>query len=373
MNFRFGTWGAAASVLLISSTAIAEQAAPAAPLTAEVLPLVSSRSLMLDVTDAASRGIIVGERGHILVSESRSDWRQVEGVPTRATLTAVTAVGDKVWAVGHDGIILHSGDGGQSWAVQRLDPKDPPSDDPMAEYNPQDGAPLLDVVFEDASRGYAVGAFSLMLRTDDGGASWTAVDVTPAPAAIDPAAAAEVDPAMEEAGDEWTFSEDDLALDEEDDPHLNGLVRTGSGLLLVVGERGSAFRSRDAGVTWERLQLPYAGSMFGVLALGDEHLVAYGLRGHVLETRDGGTSWTELDTSTELSLMGGAALPEGGFVVVGANGVVLRRENATAPVAKGTYVNQNNENPVLASVMPLGTRTFLVCGDKGLGRYEATN
>lgn len=373
MKRRFATWGAAAAAALASGISFAGQEAAAPVLTAEVLPLAHTRSLMLDITDAASRGVIVGERGHILISESRSDWRQVEGVPTRATLTSVTSVGDKVWAVGHDGIILHSADGGQTWAVQRIDRKrEIAADDVDAEYDPQQGAPLLDVIFEDEQRGFAVGAFSLMLRTTDGGATWTAVDLSPPPAADAPVAA---DPAAAggDDGDEWTFSEDDLALDEEDDPHLNSIVRTESGLLIVVGERGSAFRSRDDGASWERLQLPYAGSMFGVLALGPEHVVAFGLRGHVLESTDAGTTWSELDTSTELSLMGGSALPGGGFVVVGANGVVLRREAAGAAVNVGTYTNQNNETPVLASVLPLGTRTFLVCGDKGMGRFEANN
>ena len=73
-------------------------------LTAETLPL-ASRSLILDITSGDGRAIAVGERGHILVSESRSDWRQVEGVPTRSTLTAVTTVGEHAWAVGHDGVI----------------------------------------------------------------------------------------------------------------------------------------------------------------------------------------------------------------------------------------------------------------------------
>ena len=64
--------------------------------------------------------------------------------------------------------------------------------------------------------------------------------------------------ADEAAGDdEWTFSEDDLMLDEEDDPHLNGIARDPAGKIIVVGERGSAFRTADGGTTWERLQLPY--------------------------------------------------------------------------------------------------------------------
>lgn len=362
-------WGAAVAAGL-AWTAVAAQASEAS-VTAEVMPLVTTRSVILDVTEAASRGVMVGERGHVLVSESRTDWRQVEGVPTRATLTAVDAVGDSVWAVGHDGTIIKSSDGGLTWAVKREDPGaragEPVEEPASLEWNPQKGAPLLDVAFFDEQNGIAIGAFSLMLRSSDGGETWQKVAVNPKEE--------EPEPADDEAADDddgWTFDASDLELQEEDDPHLNALVRTPSGLMMVVGERGSAYRSRDRGATWERLQLPYAGSMFGVIALGDEHLVAFGLRGHVLETRDGGTSWVDLDTGTELSLQGGAALDQGGFVIVGANGVVLRRANADAAIEQSTFTNENQETPILASVLPRGSQTFIVCGEKGVGEHRWT-
>ncbi|MCB1552529.1 MAG: hypothetical protein KDJ14_01880 [Xanthomonadales bacterium] len=366
-------WLGAALAAGMAGTGLSALASDAA-VTAEVMPLVTTRSVMLDITEAASRGVMVGERGHVFVSESRTDWRQVEGVPTRVTLTAVDAVGDTVWAVGHDGTIIKSTDGGLSWALKRQDAGsragEPIADeaaDASMEWDPQAGAPLLDVAFFDEQNGFAIGAFSLMLHSVDGGETWEKVDVNPQAEVDEPA---DDEPAAE--GDGWTFDESDLELQEEDDPHLNAIVRTPSGLMMVVGERGSAYRSRDRGATWERLQLPYAGSMFGVIALGSEHLVAFGLRGHVLETQDGGTSWNELDTGTELSLMGGAALDQGGFVIVGANGIVLRRENAGAAIEVGTFVNGNQETPILASVLPRGSQTFIVCGEKGVGEYRMT-
>ncbi len=41
---------------------------------------------------------------------------------------------------------------------------------------------------------------------------------------------------------------------------------TGDGALVIVGERGALLRSSDNGASWQRLRLPYEGSMFGVLA-----------------------------------------------------------------------------------------------------------
>ena len=365
--------GPAAATPSASPAPLPEAPAPersdgsAARLQAETMPLAASRSLLLGFAESNARAIAVGERGHVLVSESRTDWRQVAGVPTRATLTAVAAVGDRVWAVGHDGVILHSGDGGLSWSLQREELWQPPADDDYESLpDPRIGAPLLDVMFLDADNGFAIGAYALMLRTRDGGTTWEQVAVTVPPAEGEGDDGADV----AEASESWTFDEADLALDAETDPHLNGIAATPDGLLFIVAERGTAFRSRDVGETWERLQLPYDGSMFGVLALGEGHLLAYGLRGNVLETRDGGDSWEAVETDTELSLMGAANLPGGGFAVVGANGVVLHRSGPELPLTRATFVNDNHETPVLSAVLPLGSRTLLVCGERGLGQFN---
>lgn len=327
-------------------------------LPAEKLRLVD-KSLLLSLANAANRAIVVGERGHVLVSESRRDWRQVEGVPTRSTLTRVTAFGDKAWAVGHDGVILHSPDGGQTWVRQRAAPYDPTSTDP------HNGAPLLDVLFLDEQRGFAIGAYSLLLRTSDGGNTWDEVKLK-----SDGAAPTAATPAKGSGGDDWTFGQEELKVGEETDPHLNAIAKTGDGSLVIVGERGSGFRSTDNGVNWSRIKLPYEGSMFGVIGYEDRHVLAFGLRGHALESNDLGTTWHNVDTGVELSLMGGAALPQGGALLVGANGVVLRRATATAPFQRSTYENAEKETPVLASVLVLGDDTFVVAGEKGVDAFQ---
>jgi len=319
---------------------------------AELEPL-ASQALMTDVAQAASRAIAVGERGTILISESRREWRQVENVPTRSNLTAVTAVADQAWAVGHDGVILHSADGGSSWTRQRVAPYTPDSNDP------HNGVPLLDVLFLDEQRGFALGAYALLLGTQDGGAHWEPIALA---AGGNEAAAAK--PAG--ASDDWTFSQEDLKVEEESDPHLNAIARTGDGSLLIVAERGAGFRSTDKGATWQKIKLPYAGSMFGVLGYEERHVLAFGLRGHALESFDLGSTWRALDTKVDLSLMGGAVLPQGGAVLVGANGVVLRRASGSAPFERTTYETRDKESPVLSTVVALDGGTFLVAGEKGV-------
>ena len=377
---RFPPTGAAtalACLVILGAAAVGQAADEAVPGVAQDDPVLlatekeplATKSLMLDVTSAASRAIAVGERGHILVSESRQDWRQVEGVPTRATLTAVTAIGDDAWAVGHDGIILHSGDGGLTWQRQRLSLRAPDSDPD----DPRIGAPLLDTLFLDAKHGFAVGAYSMLLETTDGGATWTERTVTAhggAPAADDAAAAddgtAAGDEGATEGEEKWTFDESELELEEESDPHLNGIARTGDGSLFIVAERGSAFRSTDGGQAWQRIQLPYDGSMFGVIGYEGRHVLAFGLRGNVFESTDLGDNWKKIDTGVDLSIMGGTGWEGGGAALVGANGVVLTRSATSASMLKHSHP----DGAVLASALSLAPGgQLVVAGESGIGTY----
>jgi photosystem II stability/assembly factor-like uncharacterized protein len=317
-------------------------------------------SLLLDLTISGTRRIAVGERGHVMISDDGRNWRQVTEVPTRATLTSVTARGDDAWAVGHDGVIIRSRDGGRTWRLVHANPYSPDVDDPHG------GVPLLDVLFLDANRGFAIGAYALMLRTDDGGETWSHVRL-PKPDG------AELDDATDENDDErsWLMDEDELTIDEEADPHLNAMARLDDGTLFIVAERGAGFRSVDGGETWERRTLPYDGSMFGLLAFDSSRLLAFGLRGNALESTDAGLSWSEVDTGTPLSLFGGAALARGGAILVGANGVVVTRSAAEDPFTQSTFVNERQESPILAAIVAEGDGRFIVSGEKGIGVHRA--
>jgi len=326
---------------------------------AEIKPL-EAKSLLLDVARSGTRYVAVGARGDVLLSDDGRDWRQVE-VPTRATLTAVAAIDANVWTVGHDGMILHSADAGEHWQIQRKDPWQAAN----AGGDPTQGAPLLDVLFVDARHGFAVGAYSLALRSEDGGESWQPMTVAAKPK--DGGDEIEDDkPAKRGANDKETFTAEELKVGQEATPHLNAIARTGSGALLIVAERGSAFRSRDNGATWQRLQLPYDGSMFGVIGYEGDHVLAFGLRGHAFESNALGAHWTPLQTGTELSLMGGVATPDGGAIIVGANGVVLVR--AKAGEALHSYVEQSAG--IIAAALPVdhGPALFLA-GENGVSTF----
>jgi photosystem II stability/assembly factor-like uncharacterized protein len=302
-------------------------------------------SLLLDATNARDRAVVVGDRGHILVSESRSEWRQVAS-PTRSMLTALAAVGNKLWAVGHDQVVIYSSDGGLTWTLQHHDIE--------AE------GPLLDVIFLDEERGYAIGAYGQFLSTTDSGANWTVELISDRVAAGAPADQAdnlEIDP---DSG----LASSDMGMD-EGDPHLNAIVRNSLGL-LIVGETGSAYRSTDDGLSWVRGNLPYEGSMFGAVALDNDSIIAFGLRGNAFATGDLGRTWRQLETGTEASLLGGAAVSGSRAVLVGAGGTVLLLPAGSDQMRAYTF----SDGGVMSGVLPLSETDFLTVGENGVATYQ---
>src|SRR5579885_1156384 len=156
-------------------SAAAEDAAPAAsedgapptapvqikPRPSEIMPK-ATQALILGVIDTGEHLIAVGDRGEILASNDGRAWAQVP-TPVRAALTAVSfADPQHGWAVGHDAVVLHTGDGGRSWTLQN--------------FQPELQEPFLDVLALDPNHAYAVGAYGLFEQTTDGGANWTKVE-----------------------------------------------------------------------------------------------------------------------------------------------------------------------------------------------------
>ena len=295
----------------------------------------ASRSLLLDIARTDAGYVVVGERGHILVSGDGRSWQQVK-VPTRSTLTTVSSQGALVWAAGHDGVILHSTDSGKTWKRQRTDPWSAESS------SSSNGSPVLDTLFLNANEGYAVGAYSLLLKTVDGGATWTQLSVGSALPQPDTAAV---------ASDTGVFDEGDLTLAAESDPHLNAITRTASGKLLVMGERGAGFVSADSGANWRQIRLPYGGSVFGLLSLGGERVLAFGLRGNVFQSDDAGGSWRKLESGTENSLIGGTVSADGSILLAGSNGTVSFNRKGTGMFVSRQIRLANGQVPAFTAAL----------------------
>ncbi len=280
---------------------------------AEHQPL-AAHSLLLDILRLPSgRFVAVGARGHVVHSDDGESWTQAEVVPTRSTLTSLTRANGRLWAAGHDSVIITSGDGGRNWTVQYFDP--------------DRQQPIMDIHFFDDEHGLAIGAYGLALVTRDGGRQW----------------------------------EDTLINEEE--WHNNAVLSIDDGPLLVAGEAGFSYRSEDRGASWETLEMPYPGSMFGAVAGREGCALFFGLRGHVQQSCDGGVRWEELASGTEASIAGGVRVA-GRSVMVGNSGLVLELDDSGAFSA-----HYHSSGVDLAAIVPDGTGGFLMAGEDGLHRY----
>jgi photosystem II stability/assembly factor-like uncharacterized protein len=205
-------------------------------------------------------------------------------------------------------VILNTADGGATWSKQ-LDGKQAAdlvlkrygkparSDDPVAQRLKQDaeafaaqGAdkPFLDVWFEDDTKGFAIGAFNLILRTEDGGKSWTP----------------------------W--------LDRVDNPkalHLYAM-RPAGGTVFIVGEQGLVLKLDRERKHFVNVPLPYQGTLFGVVGTRNT-VVVFGLRGNAFRSADGGASWSKVETGVGAGLTSGIVRADGSIVLVSQAGQVL--------------------------------------------------
>lgn len=327
----------------------------------EVMPR-SPESLILDLVRTDSGLVAVGERGHVLKSSDGRDWQQVADVPTRSTLTTVYARGNRLWAAGHDSVILHSADGGATWTRQNV---------AADVWDPQQNNPLLDIFFLDDQRGFALGAYATLLETSDGGQTWQRREMTVADEAegddTDALMAGDDDESYDdEAYDDEAYGDDDGNFDDFEDVidyHLNAMTMLEDGTLYIAAERGNGYVSRNGGQSWVPVLLPYGGSMFGVLATADQTLVTFGMRGNVFESTDGGQNWNAVDTGSLSSLMGGIEDASGRLILVGANGEVLVRE------ADGRVRSQLHAGGGDLAAIALVDGGWIVAGEDGVGPY----
>jgi len=259
------------------------------------------------------------------------------------------------WAVGHDGVILHTNNAGATWSRQ-LDghragalllaayPEDASAKDAeraaalhdQAKHFAEQGAenPFLDVWFADERDGFAIGAFGLILHTTDAGETWQP----------------------------WLHADDNPG-----GLHLYAIRAAGPDV-YIVGEQGLVLRlDRDTG-RFEKLQLPYQGTLFGVI--GDARsVVVFGLRGTVLRSVDRGASWQAITTGLQVGMTGGTVGADGRYLIVSQAGHVLASDDAGA-----TFALQTVQQPLpAAAVVVANGGALVVAGPRGVRAVPAAH
>ncbi|WP_414719424.1 WD40/YVTN/BNR-like repeat-containing protein [Trinickia sp.] len=220
----------------------------------------ATHHMLLGAARAGTRLVAVGSHGIVVLSDDDGKtYRQARSVPVSAALSDVYFVdASHGWAVGQWGVIIATADGGETWKLQRADTST--------------DQPLFSVYFADAHHGWAVGLWSLMLETDDAGAHWRSVKLPPPPGAT------------------------------KADRNLFKIFANARGTLFVAAEQGLVLRSRDGGSTWEYTQTGGKGSLWAGTVASDGTVFVGGLLGHLYASHDDGGTWAKVDSGATSSI-----------------------------------------------------------------------
>jgi len=311
--------------------------------------LIADKTLLNGVTFTGKRLISVGWRGHIVFSDDQGKrWIQAS-VPVSCDLTAVYFPSpQRGWAVGHDGVVLHSSDGGVTW-VKQLDgrtaaqimfqyynsaPKNLPGQtitNLMEEVKRfvQEGPdkPFLDVWFKNDEVGFIVGAFNLIFRTSNGGKSW----------------------------EPW--------FDRTDNPerlHLYSIKNIDQDL-FIAGEQGIVLKLDQKLDRFRRIKTPYKGTFFGI-AGKKGLLTAFGLRGNIFYSLDLGNNWQKMETGILVGLTGATVTGDGKVVLVSQEGHVISISNGE----KKLEVAKIESHFPAAAVTSLDSNALVLAGPLGV-------
>ena len=308
----------------------------------------ASKALLLDIARAGDTMVAVGLRGDILLSTDGDKWQQVPA-PADTMLVRVRFLdAQHGWAIGYDGTILSTEDGGKDWKLLQFD----------ASW----GRPWFDILFFDADHGLVAGANGILKKTADGGKTWDTI-------------------------------QNDIF---SDSPNLYNLTALGDGSLLIAGERGFMARSTDKGATWTQLKSPYTGSYFGALPIGSSGALIFGLRGNAFYAADIAKAapltaaelaamraaandasaaagaqnpvsevagWVHLQHDDTEPLFGGVIGSDGHVLLVGQNGRVMQADLAAGALKRIDVSTDINMNAAL-----LDSKGLITVGTSGVNR-----
>jgi photosystem II stability/assembly factor-like uncharacterized protein len=256
--------------------------------------------------------------GNIQNNPATLSWHK-QAVSTLTRLTCVFFIdAQRGWAGGNNGLLLKTEDGGATW--QRL---------PLPAQFSRDL--LRDVWAFDAQRLRLLGEYDLtqrptsaeldtrafLLASDDGGASWQEVELARPP--DKPLRRPRTRTATENEQDQF------LRLSS---PILVSFVFSKALTGWLVGESGTIQTTRDGGASWQMQYATTRKLFYDVAAIDAQQAWLVGGGGVILRTVDGGSNWNEQPSVTTQSLRAvhfvdakrGWAVGAGGAIVATLNG-----------------------------------------------------
>ncbi len=270
-----------------------------------------------------TRALIVGYGGKILeTNDGGATFNRIES-GTDLALYRLFALGNQLWITGQEGLILHSADAGRTWQKQQSGTK----------------VYLFSIFFTNENHGFAVGDKSTLAETMDGGQSWQARKVEqPTEGGSNPDAEAELALAIQDpifydirfanettgwiagefghllktndGGKTWTPQQKSLMtpesgiVDPMDLPTFFGEFTLSDQEALAAGLDGRIARTRDGGATWRfepmKLAFPLLDPLYQPYVTPDGNAWVVGAAGEVVRLAPGETQWTRANLGMQI-------------------------------------------------------------------------
>lgn len=330
-------FAAAAAVLAVSSLALVVSAAlDPARLETWKLPKAS----LFAVASHGENVWTCGYWGTILrSSDAGRTWSQPD-TPSAETLFGISFADDKNgFAVGANGSILRSTDGGATWTKQAVEVADE-----TGGTRPLD-VTLFGVAAISATKAFAVGDLGMVLRTNDG-ATWQQVPFDATTYADDNVPERILNGVVftsptdgwiggefatlirtRDGGETWTGARQITGA--PGDLYLFN-VSAGGGSAAAVGLAGGVLVGNADGTEWTSHSVETSAGLFAIAWQGQRGITA-GDRGVLFITSDGGATWSEPKRPKLFNWIASTAfLGESGAIAVGEGGLILRSEDAGA-------------------------------------------
>lgn len=267
-----------------------------------------------------------------LNASNAQNWNWQNPLPQGVNLYGVHFTdANNGYTVGLDGVILKTTDGGISWSAQ----------------NSGTTNSLLAVHFTDADTGFAVGSGSNLLKTTDGGLNW---NLLPG-ASISLSSVFFTSPSVGYAagnngssatliktingGISWTAQLTTPVT------NFNAVYFCNDSTGYVVGNGGRIFKTTNGGSTWTQQTSGVTSSLFSVYFTDENHGYV-GDYGRILRTADGGATWTYQTIFQSYELYGMYFTDSNTGYAVGRSGKILKTSNAGVNwnfLTSGTSIN----------------------------------
>ena len=238
---------------------------------------ITFRDKFYDASAVGNKVWMVGNNGMILHFNGNTSEFEKQDSGTLFSLFDVSFVNKQTgFIVGKKGMVFKTRNGGSSWSMIR---------------KPHENN-LLSVHFVDAMNGWAVGDYGTILHTSDGGKTWQNQSL------------------------------------QEHEMHLNGCFFIDENRGYIVGEFESIWETRDGGKSWEILHMEDMEGviLFNVLFKNSETGIAVGQNGVIFRTWNGGSNWERIKLDFSDNLLG-IGIIDDQFTLVGMRGVFLEESD----------------------------------------------